>query len=221
MKDKKNKGGFEVDIADQVIAEALKSVEKHSKPKDGEIDVELPTDKTAKPGAPEGEIQRMTTPAPENAASKSAAAEGEKGEYYDRLVRVSADFDNFRKRTLREKDDLRRYGAETFIRAFLPTIDNLERAIRLCPEGEATASIRDGLRLVLDQMYRNMQAEGVTPLDPMGQPFDPLLHEALGTRLDADKPPQTVVEVHHKGFKLWDRLLRPALVTVSTQQKEE
>jgi molecular chaperone GrpE len=139
----------------------------------------------------------------------------EKEDYYQRLVRVSADFDNYRKRHMKEKQEWLKYGPESFIKAFLPTMDNLERAMNQCPSDPAFDSMRQGLRMVLDQMNRNLQADGVTFIDPKGEPFDPLLHEALTAKVDASVAPGTIIQVHHKGYKLWDRLLRAALVTVA------
>ena len=163
-------------------------------------------------------------PAPATAENANAANEGGNDKdphgYYDRLVRVSADFDNYRKRYQKERSDWAKYGAEHFIKAFLPIIDNLERAVQQCPQDGTTEPIRKGLNMVMDQMYRNLQAEGVHAFAPMGEPFDPLIHEALTTKEDDSVAPQTVVAVHHKGFKLWDRLLRPARVTVSVTSNQ-
>jgi molecular chaperone GrpE len=212
-KNNKKSGGFEVEIDDDLIADAVTSVEKHQQSEAAPTPQAQPSTEHAT-----GDITPVGAMAP---ASASTSASNDKGEYYERLVRVSADFDNFRKRYLKEKGDWVKYGAENFIRAFLPTLDNLERAIKQCPAEPNYQAIRTGLKMVLDQMFRNMTAEGVSLIDPSGQVFDPLLHEALTTRVDASVPPQTVLEVHHKGYKLWDRLLRPALVTVSVSGRAD
>jgi len=151
----------------------------------------------------------------DNANTPESPKKDDKGEYYERLARVSADFDNYRKRVLRDKEEWHKYGAEGFIKALLPTLDNLERAIKQLPDSPELAPFTQGLKMVLDQMLRNMQSFGVKPFDPKGEPFDPLIHEAITTKVSANQPPNTVLEVHHKGFKLWDRLLRPARVTVA------
>lgn len=206
MSQKDQKPKSDLSAAEALIAEAMKSVENREKAKQAD---------TTKEGLPEVSVDIQVPAA--GAMSAPPAADKEKGEFYDKFVRVSADFDNFRKRHQREKEDWRRYGAEAFIRAFLPTIDNMERAIKQCPNDPAFESMRQGLRMVQEQMFRNLQAEGVTAVDPLGQSFDPLIHEAVATREDASVAPGTVVEVHHKGYKLWDRLIRAAMVTVSTQ----
>jgi molecular chaperone GrpE len=131
----------------------------------------------------------------------------------DRLLRERAELENFKKRMQREKAEALRFACEPLIRDLLPVIDNLERALAF-EEGNGQ-SVRDGVRMVVDSLRNVLSIHGVQDVDAVGQTFDPAKHEALAQVASDVHPPNQVVEQLHRGYLLHDRLLRPALVTVS------
>ncbi len=135
----------------------------------------------------------------------------------DRLIRLHADFENFRRRAQREREEAVRYGSQNLFKDLLTTVDNLERAIdhaRL-GGGADVESLLQGVELVQKGLVGLMSAHGVEEVDALGKPFDPALHEAMAQAPDASQAPNTVLEVLQKGYKLRDRLLRPARVIIS------
>jgi molecular chaperone GrpE len=133
---------------------------------------------------------------------------------FDRLARVSADFENYKKRVGREKEDAIKFGNEKLLKELLPVLDNMLRALQSAPaEG---GSFVDGVRLVAKTFEDSLAKFGVQGFDSQGAPFDPQKHEAVGTRPDANVPAQHVAEEYQRGYFLNDRLLRPALVIVSS-----
>jgi molecular chaperone GrpE len=159
----------------------------------------------------------------QEAVESVSKAEGgaEEEAVHDRLVRLAADFENFRKRAQKEKLDFTRYANEELAKALLPALDNFERALAHAdgaPEGE---SIRKGVELILSQLQRTLEQFGVRSESGLGKPFDPLFQEAVSHVPSTDHPPHTVIEEHQKAYFLHDRLLRPAMVTVSRAPEEE
>ena len=134
---------------------------------------------------------------------------------YDRYVRQVAEFDNYKKRTLREREDNARYANETLVRDLLPVIDNLERAIAHAVSGDNGKPFAEGVELVLRGFLDILSKHGVQPVTAVGLVFDPARHEALAQVESAEHPPNVVIEQHQKGYMMRERLLRPALVTVS------
>jgi len=127
-------------------------------------------------------------------------------------LRLAADFENFRRRSAQESIDRARYASEAAAVALLPVLDNLQRAIQHAPEGDPMV---DGVRMVARQFEDALRSVGVTPIDAAGQPFDPALHEAIGGEESPDVERDTVAAVLQPGYKLHDRVLRPALVRVA------
>ncbi len=143
-----------------------------------------------------------------------AAAKAEADEYRDRMLRMAAELDNFKKRSAREMDDLRKYATENLIRQLLTVVDNLERAIEsTAPEDDQ--GIRDGVLLTLQEIMKILERHHVTPIEALGEPFDPVYHQAMSQEPSADQPPNTVIKEFQKGYLIHDRLLRPAMVVVS------
>lgn len=160
-----------------------------------------------------------TSPAPE-AETPSSTPEG-KGEYYDRLVRVTADFENFRKRSQREKLEYIKFANEDLVRSLLPIMDNFERALSHADNMADVNSIREGVSLIFNQIQSALTQFGVRSESALGKPFDPLIHEAVSQKPSPEHAPSTVIEEHQKAYHLHDRLLRPAMVTVATETKKE
>ena len=140
-------------------------------------------------------------------------------EMREQVLRVRAEADNFRKRMQKEKDDFARFAREGFIRELLPVKDNLERA--LAHAEEDPGSIVDGVRLTLEQFDSILKSMGVEPVESLGQPFDPSLHEAMAQVESDECEPNTVVNELQKGYTLHGRLLRPAMVAVAKAKSQE
>ncbi len=134
---------------------------------------------------------------------------------YDRLLRQAAELENFKKRTLRDREESVRFANEALIKDLLPVIDNLERAIAHAQGGGNGKPLVEGVEMVLKGLLDVLSKHGVTPIEAVGQPFDPVRHEAMAQVESADHEPNTVIQEFHKGYLLNSRLLRPALVTVA------
>jgi molecular chaperone GrpE len=132
---------------------------------------------------------------------------------HERLLRSAAEFDNFKKRALKEKEDIQKFGSERLLKDFLPVMDNLERALDHAEQHDLKQVI-EGVRLVQKLFETTLGKHGVVPFSAVGKPFDPSVHEAL-MQQDSDLPPGTVVSEMARGYKLNDRLIRPAAVTVA------
>lgn len=131
-------------------------------------------------------------------------------EYYSRLARVQADFENYRRRTQREKEELYSLAAEQMVLKFLPVLDNLERALK-ATEGEGW---REGVEMTLRQFRDLLCREGITSIEAEGEPFDPNLHDAV-MQVEGDQEEPLVVEVFQKGYRFRDKVIRPSMVKVS------
>jgi len=132
---------------------------------------------------------------------------------HERLLRVAAEFDNFKKRATKEREDAQKFGIERLLRDFLPVADNLERALDHAEEHDLRQVI-EGVKLVQKLLETTLAKHGVTGFSALGQPFDPNLHEAL-MQQESDAPAGTVVSEMSRGYKLNERLVRPAAVVVA------
>ena len=135
----------------------------------------------------------------------------------DRLLRLQAEFENFRKRALRERQEAAQYGSQNLFKDLVSVVDNLERAIAHAREsgGGDLASFLQGVELVRRELLAIFEKNHVTEIDALGKPFDPSLHEAMAQVESGAVPPNTVIEVLQKGFQLRDRLVRPSRVIVA------
>ncbi|MDO9556522.1 MAG: nucleotide exchange factor GrpE [Coriobacteriia bacterium] len=143
------------------------------------------------------------------------AAREDAARHLEAAQRVQAEFENFRKRNLREVEEIRKRAGQRIIEELLPILDNLERAIEHTVAGGDLEHLLKGVELVQQQVIDVFCKEGVEILDPFGQPFDPNIHQAVGQREDAEVPEGTVVDVFQKGYLLGGRVVRPAAVVVS------
>ncbi|WXJ86554.1 Protein GrpE [Moorella humiferrea] len=140
-------------------------------------------------------------------------------ELQQRLLRLQADFDNYRKRTRREVEDLTRRANARLIEALLPVLDNLERA--LAASGAEKGALATGVEMTLRQLQEILTREGLTPVAALGQPFNPEVHEAVAREeTDAADKINLVVEEFRRGYTLHGRLLRPAMVKVAVAAAE-
>jgi molecular chaperone GrpE len=156
-------------------------------------------------------------PAPELAGAYEKAL-AENKDLYDRLLRKQAEMDNFRKRTQKEKEDLRQYAAEDLIRSLLPTLDGFERALQHRDEN-VPAAYYQGLELIYRELREVLGRAGLEPIDTAGEMFDPYLHQAVETVHAPGRREHEIVEELQRGYKLKNKLLRPAIVKVAVGGK--
>ncbi len=149
-------------------------------------------------------------------ADRLAAKEKEAKEAYDRLLRVSADYENYKKRSAREKEEFRKFANQSLLKEMLSVVDNLELAINSSNEGQRTdKKLIEGLNLTLNEMLRVFEKFNVTAIAAKGEIFDPTFHEAVMREETDDYPENTVISEFQKGYLIHDRLLRPAMVVVA------
>lgn len=150
---------------------------------------------------------------------KLTLAEQKAHENWEKSVRALAELDNVRRRAEREVTNAHRYGLEKFITSLLPVVDSLEQALQLASKDQ-DAGMREGLELTMKLFLDLLQKHEVQQLDPLGAPFNPQEHEAMSIQEAPDTAPNTVLAVFQKGYKLNDRLIRPARVIVSKNKTE-
>jgi molecular chaperone GrpE len=176
--------------------------------------------KEATPSSPDT-AEGTTTPTPAYTTiatdlyQATVAQAAQAVELKDRLLRAQADWDNSRKRILREKEDAVRYAGEAFLERLLPVLDNFEMGMEAAKTATDAKAIAQGLEMVLKQFQQVLRDAGVETIDAVGQPFDPHRHEALGHHESDDHPEGHVLTQMRKGYKLKDRLLRAASVFVA------
>ncbi len=153
-----------------------------------------------------------SAPAPETPPPPAAELEQLK----DRLLRLQADFENYRRRTAREQAEYAQHAAEDLLAALLPVVDHFELGLRSAAEHHAESAVMSGFQLVFDQLMEVLKKAGVSAIEAEGQAFDPTLHEAVSHLPSADVPADTVMLQTRRGYRLGSRLLRAAQVVVSS-----
>jgi molecular chaperone GrpE len=189
---------IEIEFVDQEVDEVDKAMaENHEAQKEPEGLIELP-------GAPaEEDVEHLKK---------------ELDQVRDIYLRKLAEFDNFRKRVEREREDVRIAGAEEIIRDLLPVLDNFERALQHAEDD--SGAFLQGVEMIAKQLWDTLERRGVQEVNPVGQPFDPELHEAVQRVEDGDHPPGTVAWVMLKGYLMGERLIRPAMVGVAVEPND-
>jgi molecular chaperone GrpE len=175
------------------------------------------------PAPPEGEI--LDGPAEAQAAGRAECVtqarfdelKAERDQLLDRLARLQAEFDNARKRAERERIEFRDFATGSVVEQFLPVVDNFELALKSTGSAQ---QLRHGVELIVKQMEEILRQMQVTPVSTVGEAFDPRIHEALGSVDRDDIPDQHVAEEIRRGYKLRERLLRPALVRVAHNPRQ-
>jgi molecular chaperone GrpE len=149
-------------------------------------------------------------------APELAAVMAERDEYLDQLQRSRAEFANYRRRTEREREQVREIANQYLLAQLLPAFDDLQRALKALPEDQRETPLAQGVQLVERKFWNVLERAGVTPIEAIGQPFDPSLHEAVdavpGSAAD------TVLDVYQPGYRLGQSLLRPAMVKVGSRE---
>ena len=146
--------------------------------------------------------------------AKIEQLEADAKEASNRYLRLAADFDNYKKRVRQEQSDTVQRANAELIERLLPVVDNFHRVIESAPEEVDEAWLK-GIKLTLQQLDELLVAQGVSPIEAVGQPFDPMLHEAIGHEESDELPEDTVVSEVRRGYRLHDRVVRPALVRVA------
>jgi molecular chaperone GrpE len=160
--------------------------------------------------------EQSTATAPDEAqGTDTAELTKQRDDYYDRLLRQAAEFDNYRKRTDRERQQLAEAAAADLIKDLLPLVDDLERALKADAGGDASAGIRRGVELIHTQLLDTLRKRGVTPIEALGQDFDPHYHMAVSYEPAEGRREGEVIEEFTRGYMLRERLLRPAMVKVA------
>ncbi|CCK78519.1 nucleotide exchange factor GrpE [Desulfobacula toluolica] len=141
----------------------------------------------------------------------------------DRVLRLSAEFENYKKRKQRELDEFKKFANETVFRQFLTVVDNLERAILSAEEVSEDDGLLEGVKLTYKDIIKLFETFNVKPVEAENKPFDPNFHQAVNQESTDEVPENTVITVLQKGYLLHDRLIRPAMVVVSkkTEKKTE
>jgi molecular chaperone GrpE len=141
---------------------------------------------------------------------------------YNRFVRVTADFENYKKRTAREMSDLRKFANENILRDMLSVVDNLERAIESGSKQDSEKqTLLEGVEITLKDLFRMFEKYGVKDFSAEGEPFDPVFHQAMMQEQTNDYPDNTVLNELQKGYTIHDRLLRPAMVVVARNASDK
>jgi len=167
-------------------------------------------------------VEAEVLTAEEAAAAESAGPlqveieklQAEKAELVNTLQRLQADFENFRRRSRQEKEDFLKYAAEGLLTQLLPVLDNFERALAASKDGEMKTFV-PGVEMIFRQLQQVMEKEGMAPIEAVGCPFDPNIHEAVMQVEEPNRPANTVLEELQKGYTLKGKLLRPSVVKVS------
>ena len=134
----------------------------------------------------------------------------------DRVLRLSAEFENYKKRSSKELSEFRKFANETLLKQFLTVVDNMERAIDAAKKnGNDGKALLEGIELTYKEMQRILTAFNVVPVEAQGKDFDPVFHQAVTQQESVDHPENTVVAELQKGYLFHDRLIRPSMVVVS------
>ncbi len=147
--------------------------------------------------------------------------EKEAKENLDRLLRTAADFENYKKRAARDKEDWMKFANEDLIKSILPFVDNLERAVNHAEKVTDTGVLIEGIKLTLQQIHKALNRFGLTSFESVGNAFDPARHEAMLVVETDQHEPNQVIEEFQRGYLLNERLLRPATVSVSKPPSKE
>jgi len=159
------------------------------------------------------EAPARAAPGPDRSAEVDEARE--------RLLRLRADFENFKKRMEREREDYSRQATASLVARLLPVLDNLERALDAARQGRGNGdAFQNGVALIQRQLLDELRREGLRAVESVGQSFDPTIHEAVATDGQSTLPSNTVVEELQRGYYFDDRLLRPALVRVAVGESQ-
>lgn len=135
----------------------------------------------------------------------------------EQLMRVAADFENYKRRHAREREEQAKFAGQNLVTSLLPVVDNLERALQTEIKPEELGNVVEGIRMIQKQFMEVLQKAGVSALEAVGQPFDPNFHEGIMTEENGEVPDETILQEFQKGYMMHDRLLRPSVVKISKE----
>ena len=192
--------------------------------RDGEVRAASPGDPT-EPEARSKEIEQEAHPgehadAEAGAGGDAAALAAQLEEANERHLRLAADFENFKKRARQERIELLQYASATLAEGILPVLDDFERVLAHAPE-DVDENWLKGIEMTVAKLSETLSSVGVETIEAQGVPFDPKLHEAIGTDESDEHPEDTVLDEVRRGYRMHDRVLRPALVRVSRAPARE
>jgi len=185
----------------------------------GKTEVKLDPEHELPAGEGEEEVASGSTvagPAEVSAISETEKLKAERDALLDRLARLQAEFDNARKRAVRDQQEFREFAAAEVIKNFLPILDSFERALKA---GGDSSDFRNGVELIYRQLQDALQKMGVQPIVALGQAFDPRVHEAIEMVDTTEVADHHVFDELQRGYKYKDKLLRPAMVRVARNSK--
>jgi len=197
-KKQKKKKEQETSVNPEIVEETLAGEEET--PVEVEIEAETPAEEEETESGPEQLIEEARAEATRN---------------WDLYLRERADLENFRKRSQREKEDAIRFANDRLLKEMIPVLDNLERAVEHAGEETGIEGLLEGVNMTMEMFRKALEASGVKPINAIGTPFDPNLHQAMGQVETEEHPPNSVATEFQKGYLLNDRLLRPSLVMVA------
>ena len=163
------------------------------------------------PQAAEGGVEELSA----DEIREMSARAAERDEFYDKFLRARAELDNYRKRMLREKENIQDFAMIDLARALLPVLDDLDRALNAPRDNRHVKHFLKGIKLIEAQLFKVLEDKGVKPVKALGEIFDPNLHEAVTVDAKSDKPDNTVVEELQRGYIYKDKIVRPAKVKVA------
>ena len=194
---------------------------------DSEATDSLPTDAEPEVSEPErSSADDASEDSPEAEALANLKAEyeayrAESKERHDQMLRTIAEFDNSRKRADREKEESLKYALESFVKELIPTVDSIERAIQSTKESQDFDGLAEGVEMIYRALLNVLEKRGVTPIDAVNEPFDPMQHEAVMHVESEDVPENSIIEEWQKGYILHNRVIRPSMVSVSKGKGEQ
>ena len=208
MSDMHEKGKFQADIPEDAVAAALRSVERRARGEAEDADDPAVADEA---GPASDEVTRLRAEV-ELSQALGRETKAKLDDVHERWLRAVADLENSKKRGVREREEIQKFGVEQVVKDLLPVLDNLDRALAAAA---ADDPLVEGVKLVRASFEQALARHGVKGFSAMGQPFDPARHEALMQVPTDEAAPGTVVMEHARGFTLHERLVRPAMVGVA------
>lgn len=165
-------------------------------------------------------VEAPETAKEETPGSKEAALQAELDSLNNKYLRLAADFDNFRKRQMQERESLLKYGAEDTLKKIITVLDTFERAKKSIADLSECEKVKESYDVCVKQLYDTLDKIGLKKIDAKGEEFDPNLHEAVMQTPTNDYPANTVIDELQTGYKLFDKVLRPVFVNVATEAPE-
>ena len=207
-----------IDVEEQEIeTQTANSEEAESPPIDDTSEVSEAEESSADAepeDSPEAEVLA-------NLEAEYEAYKVESEKQHDQMLRTIAEFDNSRKRAEREKEESLKYALESFAKELIPTIDSIERAIQSTKESQDVDALAEGVEMIYKGLLSTLEKRGVTPIEAVNEPFDPMQHEAVMHVESEDVPENAVIEEWQKGYMLHNRVIRPSMVSVSKGKSEQ